>query len=111
MSTMSAKGLAKYAAFRLAREQEAINDAIWRFNEILRENQAEIAELNVLIRKEEDKTRFLADLITKMIQSFDDVDEKREILNKMTGTAPGESGGGISVPLDVLTPRVKKDHP
>jgi hypothetical protein len=46
-----------------------------------------------------------------MIQSFDDVDEKREILNKMTGTAPGESGGGISVPLDVLTPRVKKDHP
>jgi hypothetical protein len=112
MSTMSAKGLAKYAVLRLAREQEAINDAIWRLNEILRENQSEVAELDVLIRKEEEKHRFLADLNTKVSDTFDEVDERRAKLDKMTGqdseTVTASSGMG-SLP-DVLTQRSRKEH-
>jgi hypothetical protein len=113
MSTMTAKGLAKYAVLRLAREQEAINDAIWRLNEILRENQSEVAELNVLIRKEEEKHRFLADLNTKVTDSFDEVDERRAKLDKMTGQDRDSEGAsrGMGILPDTLAQRPRKDHP
>jgi hypothetical protein len=113
MSTMTAKGLAKYAVLRLAREQEAINDAIWRLNEILRENQSEVAELNVLIRKEEEKHRFLADLNTKVSGSFDEVDERRAKLDQMTGQDRDseQASRGMGILPDTLAQRPRKDHP
>jgi hypothetical protein len=85
IAAMGARAIAKYAKLRLERENYAINDAIWRMQQIVDENKAEIEELDTRIAQEIEKRKFFDKLTTQMTGSYTSIDDKAENLNKLTG--------------------------
>jgi hypothetical protein len=85
IAAMGARAIAKYAKLRLERENYAINDAIWRMQQIVNDNQSEIEDLDARIAQEIEKRQFFEQLTTQMTSSYTSIDDKSENLQKMTG--------------------------
>jgi hypothetical protein len=85
IAAMGARAIAKYAKLRLERETIAINDAIWRLQRIVDNNQVEIEDLDNRIAEEIEKRKYFDQLTSQMTGSYSSIDEKTETLQKLTG--------------------------
>jgi hypothetical protein len=85
IAAMGARGIAKYAKLRLERENIAINDAIWRMQRIVNDNQTEIEDLDNRIAEEVEKRKYFDQLTSQMTGSYTAIDEKAETLKRLTG--------------------------
>jgi hypothetical protein len=85
ISLMSARSMATYAKCRLERENRLINDSIWRFQQIVNENNRELNELDVTIASELDKRDFVEQLENQMMTGYTSIDDKKETLAPLTG--------------------------
>jgi hypothetical protein len=91
IGAMGARATALYGKLRLERENRAIEDAIWRFQAILDENELEILDLDGRIGREIEKQKYFNDMEAKIDTSYAAIDEKQEKLNQLTGKVDDEA--------------------
>jgi hypothetical protein len=86
VSVMSARSFALYAKMRLERENQVINDAIWRVQKIVDDNKAEISELDARIAHEEEKQKYFARLDDEMKSTHTTINDRLDTLASFSGT-------------------------
>jgi hypothetical protein len=85
IASMGGRAIARYAIRRLEKDNEAIMEAIWRMQQIVDQNQSELAEIRSHIAQEMEKRRFFDSVSAQMSSTYTSIEQEGQMLADMTG--------------------------
>jgi hypothetical protein len=86
VSAMCAGATAKYAKLRLEHENTAIMEAIWRLQQIVDSNEADLANIKSRIAVQKEKRKYWESINARMLKTYADINSAEDTLKKMEGT-------------------------